>query len=459
MAKKVFLMVALCGFLNASIALAQDNNETAKPSGAAQSLNELLQNIQQGRVQDGAENKAREAKFKAAKRQQNALLQKMQQQLKREEARSKRLTNTFNKNELRLAEIEALLTERLGSLGELFGAVRQIAGETRAHIDSSIISAQLQGRDDKLAVLAQSRKLPTLKQLNGLWEILTQEMIEQGKAARFSAKILHEDGSTHDETVVRVGPFIATLDGKFLRYLPELQQFEMLPNQPAGRFVDAAEDFSDAQSDEISPAVVDPSLGTLLALLTQTPGLGERISQGGIVGYIIILIALFGLGLAFERIFKLYKAKQSILQQMNDATPRDDNPLGRILSVTKDNKKTSVETLELKLDDAILKEMPALERGLPTVRILAGVAPLLGLLGTVTGMILTFQAITLFGTGDPQIMAGGISQALVTTVLGLTAAIPLLLTHSLASSQSRAIRQILEEQSMGLIAKRSEEGK
>ena len=133
--------------------------------------------------------------------------------------------------------------------------------------------------------------------------------------------------------------------------------------------------------------------------------------------------------------------------------PRDDNPLGRIIGVLGPKPQLSdLETLELKLDEAILQETPPLERGQPLLKLLSAVAPLLGLLGTVTGMIVTFQAITQSGGGDSRLMADGISQALVTTVLGLVVAIPLLFLHSLLASRSKALIQLLEQQSAGLIA-------
>ena len=133
-----------------------------------------------------------------------------------------------------------------------------------------------------------------------------------------------------------------------------------------------------------------------------------------------------------------------------------NNPLSRIFDVAEQNKGSDVETLELKLAEQILVERSSIDTGIWLVRLISVVAPLLGLFGTITGMINTFQAITLFGTGDPKLMAGGISQALVTTVLGLTAAIPLVLLHSVAQTRSRSIQQILDEQSAGLIAERAE---
>ncbi|MCJ8273707.1 MAG: MotA/TolQ/ExbB proton channel family protein, partial [Psychrosphaera sp.] len=128
----------------------------------------------------------------------------------------------------------------------------------------------------------------------------------------------------------------------------------------------------------------------------------------------------------------------------------------RILTVYQSNKDCDVENLELKLDEAILRELPSIDRGITVIKILAAIAPLLGLLGTVVGMINTFQQITLFGTGDPKIMAGSISMALVTTAQGLIAALPLIFVHSLVSSQAKSVMNILDLQSAGIIAAHSE---
>jgi biopolymer transport protein ExbB len=140
---------------------------------------------------------------------------------------------------------------------------------------------------------------------------------------------------------------------------------------------------------------------------------------------------------------------------MKSSTASEDNPLGRVLKVHEDNPGMNVETLELKLSEQILKEIPNLEKMLGGLKIIAAVAPLMGLLGTVTGMIITFQAITIFGAGDPKAMAGGISGALITTVLGLLVAIPTVLMHTMVSARSKKVIHVLEEQSTGIIAERS----
>ncbi len=229
----------------------------------------------------------------------------------------------------------------------------------------------------------------------------------------------------------------------------------MLARQPARRFSSLADGLFSATSGVV-PMALDPSRGNILGLLIQAPSLMERIQQGGLVGYVILLLGSLGGLVSIERLITLARASRGIQAQLGSAVPKGDNALGRILQVYESNSTVDSETLGLKLDEAILREAPILEKWQGWIKVLAAVAPLLGLLGTVVGMIRTFQAITLFGTGDPKLMAGGISQALVTTVLGLTVAIPLVLLHSLVSGRSRTLVEILEEQSAGIIARHSD---
>jgi biopolymer transport protein ExbB len=144
-----------------------------------------------------------------------------------------------------------------------------------------------------------------------------------------------------------------------------------------------------------------------------------------------------------------------MFKQMNTAELSDDNPLGRVLAVAEKSGMEDTDNLELLLDEAITREVPVLEKGLAIIKLIAAIGPLLGLLGTVTGMIVTFQTISLYGSGDPKLMAEGISQALVTTVQGLCVAIPLLFLHSIVASRSRTLVQILDEQTAGLISRRA----
>jgi biopolymer transport protein ExbB len=291
--------------------------------------------------------------------------------------------------------------------------------------------------------------------LEALWFALQQEMTESGKVVNYRAPVIAADGGEHEQRVVRLGVFNATSGGRFLRYLPEIGRFQELPRQPARRYQRLAEALERAPSGML-PMAIDPSRGAVLGLLMQTPDLLERIQQGRLVGYIIIGIAVIGFLIGVERAFYLAVIGQRTKQQLKSDIPNRNNPLGRVMAVYQESRGVDTETLELKIDASILKDMPRLQRGLQALRVLAVIAPLLGLLGTVTGLIETFQSITLFGTGDPRLMAGGISQALITTMLGLTVAIPLLLLHSLLLSKSKRLLSLLEEQSAGIIAMHAE---
>jgi biopolymer transport protein ExbB len=441
-----------------ALAPAHAQESASKPKSDAVTLQQLLEQVRQGRVNDNADFAAREAEFRKNRNRQKTLLTSTKNAIKREEARSERLEKTFADNEVKLAELEGVLNERLGVYGELFGIVRQVAGKTKAQIDESVISGELKDRAAPLSVLAKTKGLPEMEQLEYLWFALQQEMTAQGEVKRFSGEVVNLDGTLRQTDIMRIGPFTALADGQFIRYAGD-NRFADLGRQPPSRFGDAADDVWDGAAGELLAAPIDPSRGAILNLFLQMPTLFERVTQGGLVGYIIIVLGLFGVGLALERIIRLSLLARVVKAQMAAGEAVGNTPLARIWAVYQaaaGQKKIDVETLELKLDDAILKEMPALEKNLALLKLLSGVAPLLGLLGTVTGMILTFQAITLFGTGDPKLMAGGISQALITTVLGLVVAIPILLLHAVAATRSREIVQILEEQATGLIAAHAE---
>ncbi|HET9679456.1 MAG TPA: MotA/TolQ/ExbB proton channel family protein [Gammaproteobacteria bacterium] len=434
--------------------------QAAAQSAAPQTLDQLLEQIRNARSEAAAENRQREQEFLAARNQQRALLEEAQAALAAEEARSERLQNVFDANEQKLTNMAETLRSRMGNLGEVFGIVRQVAGNVKSVVDASLVSAQLEaGRSQFLSKMAQSSALPSIEELERMWVIILEEMNLAGKVVRFPSEVISNEGQRYQTEVVRVGVFNAVVEDRFLNYLPETGALVELARQPQDRYRDMAEELYGAPTDAIVPMAIDPTGGTLLSLLVETPSIMERVTQGGVVGYVIIALGIIGLLVAIERIVYFTIAGGKIRSQLGSSKPSGDNPLGRVLSVYSDNKTDDVETLELKMDEAIMKEVPALEARLSFVKLIAAVGPLLGLLGTVTGMIATFQSITLFGTGDPKLMAGGISMALVTTVLGLCVAIPLVLIHGYLATRSKALVQILEEQSAGIIAAHAEKRK
>ncbi|NGP54207.1 MotA/TolQ/ExbB proton channel family protein [Thioalkalivibrio sp. XN8] len=446
--------VALSAGMLAAPAVAQEQ---------APSLAELLQRVEQGQVQDRREFQQREAEFRAAQADQERLLQEARAERGALEAESERLEGEYEANEARVAELEEALNRRLGSLKELFGVLQLVSSDTQGLFENSIINIQYPDRTDFLqgltAKMSSSSQLASIDDLERLWFELQREMTEQGRVLRFPTEIFALDGTRVQEEIVRVGAFNIIAGDKFLQFTPETGNVAVMPRQPErARFTRSAGNlFAAVGEDTMVPFAVDPTRGQILGLLTEKPNLVERIQQGGVVGYVIIGLGILALLLAAERLISLGLASRKVSAQLNASAPDSGNPLGRLLLVAQQNAGRDTETLELKLGEAMLHEMPALNRGVLFLKIISIVAPLLGLLGTVTGMIVTFQAITLFGTGDPKLMAGGISQALVTTVLGLVVAIPVVFLHTLVNGRARRIQHILQEQAAGVVAERAEE--
>lgn len=426
----------------------------------AKSLVELLELVKEGKVVNSKVNSNREKQFLADRARQAGEVRKAERWQAEEEAEASRLEKIFERNEEKIAAQEEILSKRLGSLRELFGVLQQVSGDTQGVFEGSIVSSQLPGRGEWLGEFAQSMgkstKLATIEEIERLWFELQREMTESSKVTRFDTTVVKVDGEEVQQEVVRVGSFNLVSDGEYVTYDIENEIVAELPRQPAGRFVSSADDLQDSDSGFVQFAL-DPTRGQLLALQVQVPSITERVQQGGTPGYVIIFLGLIALVLAAERLVTLSRVGSRVKTQSQNLGSADaGNPLGRVLQVYSKNKGVDAETLQLKLDEAILKEQPLINARIAFIKIISMVAPLLGLLGTVIGMIVTFQAITLFGTGDPKTMAGGISQALITTVLGLTVAIPTVLLHSIVDSRAKGILHVLTEQSAGMVAQHAE---
>lgn len=435
---KKFLLLSLILFITPAYA--------AEPN----TLQELLDQVKQDRAQEKQELADREQKFKNARDKQKQLLNSALKKLAEDEARSESLRKSYASFDQEISRQSNLLKEKMGALSELDGIVKQIAGDLDSIIDNSLVSAQKPERDKILDVLSSRKELPSLEELEELWILAMDEMVESGKVVTFPGKIVTAAGNEIEQKVTRIGVFNAVSKGHFLRNLPETGKLIEPGRQPGQRYQNMALDLENASSG-IHPFPIDPTSGAMLALLVQEPTFKERIIQGGFIGYVILFIGLIGVLISLERFITLTMTNRKVQKQLKSKKP-GDNPLGRIMHVYEQNPDVGTETLDLKLDEAILKEMPRIQRGLGALALLAAIAPLLGLLGTVTGIIETFQSITLHGTGDPRVMSGGISQALVTTVMGLLVAIPLLLFHSFLSGKSNTLIHILDEKSTAFVA-------
>lgn len=420
------------------------------------SLEQLLQQVKEGQVKDAADLKRREQAFLEEKEQQEAKIRQAMQQVEALEAKSAELETQFNANELLVEEKREQRNERLGSLKELFGHLTAAAGDMRSRFQNSITTSQFPDREkflnDLIKKMNSDTDLPTLEEIEQVWFELHREMTESGHIVKYKTTV----GTEKNREIVRIGLFNLVSNGDYLDYNADTRSVRVLPRQPV-RLANGAATLQ-ASTGGITAVGIDPTGaagGGFLEAIIHTPTLEERWRQGRQVGYIITVIGVFAILISFWRFFVLTATSAKINSQLKQKQVNTNNPLGRILKVAEDNKSSDTESLELKLGEAILKESPKIQSGLSLLRIIAMVAPLLGLLGTVTGMIIVFQAITIYGAGDPKAMAGGISSALVTTVLGLVVAIPTLLLHSMLSSKAKNLVHILEEQSAGIIAERA----
>ena len=451
----------------AGVAVAQDPAVPEVPAGptpqevAAQNMSELLDLVKQGRSRAAGENRAREQRFAQDKANQQSELNRAERERAAEERRSARLEKKFEDNELLIAAKQEQLKERLGSLSELFGHLTAASGDLASNIEVSLVSSEYPSREGFLqgliAKMTGSDQLPQIEEIEKVWYEMLNEITQQGVVSRFTAEVATPSGEIAQREVVRVGAFnIIDVDGNYLTYGNE--KLAELPRQPSGNAVSNAASLADATSG-LSQFGIDPTGptgGSFLAAIIDTPTLEERWHQGGYVGYAITAVGVFAFLLAIARVIMLTMMGAAVNSQLKSGEAKTNNPLGRVLLVSQENPNIDTETLELKMAEAVLRETLKLEAGLTLLKIIAAVAPLMGLLGTVTGMIITFQAITIFGAGDPKAMAGGISSALITTVLGLLVAIPTVLLHTVVNGRAQKIIHILNEQATGIVAERAE---
>ena len=433
-------------------------NEPSSPS-------ELLELVQKGQFADTAEQRERERKFRNEKNKQAKLLADAKAERARLEREAARLEQKFEANEALLVVAEAQLKERLGSLNEIFGHLAGLATEARNIFEQSLTSAQF-GKDreeflTKLAVkMGEGVALATIPELERLWFELQREINATGEVVKFNADVIALDGTVEEREVVRVGVFNAVSDGNYLTYASTRGMYEELPSQPAGRYTSTTSDVFDADAFPVQFAVdpTGPQGGSYLASLISMSGAWERINgEGGPIGYVIFyVLGLGGVGLFIWRLVTLRGIRAAVDSQLAASTLNTDNPLGRVLKIAEDNPKADTETIELKMAEQILNERPPIEKLNWLIKLISIVAPLMGLFGTIVGMIETFQMITLFGTGDPKTMASGISIALVTTWLGLMVAIPMTFMSAIVSNFSKGILETIEEQAIGMAAERSE---
>ncbi len=485
--RKLFSAVLVFSLLGGVSAFAQEDASSSDNALEAAGLTinepdtlaELKEAIEQRKDVENQRHANLERQFENQVSEQERLLSDAESELEQEIQRNQQLDSQEELNNEEIANKQAEYAEKAGDLQELFGVLQQVAGETRGVFRASIVSAEFEGRDKPLSDLAQrmgsTTTLPSISELEDMWQSLYDHIYETGEVSSFAQDVTSNSGDTTETDLIRVGAFNVVSNDGYVNFNTETQGLNELSRQPSAEFANTAKRLSRAKPGDVVGFAVDATRGTLLDAETQKATLSEMVGtpfggiadgqcylpfcdgQGQIVGSVIILVGILGVILAVWRMVVLFFVGRKVNAQKKDLdNPSDNNPLGKLLQIYQDNKDVDSETLQLKMGEAILREMPLLTRNISLVQVISVVAPLMGLLGTVIGMILTFQAITLFGTGDPKIMAGGISTALMTTVLGLCVAIPTVLLHAFTSQFSRSVIHVLDEQSEGLIAQHAE---
>ncbi|CAE7314307.1 exbD2 [Symbiodinium pilosum] len=434
--------------------LATYGAESASQEAQAQpeTLAELVRSVRDKTARNQTRLAEREQRFIAARNERAQLLRDVRQRRQAAENEADRLRAEFETGEEELADLETKLDENAGDLREVFSVVRQVAGDVAPILQNSLVAAQMGQRSELVERLASGERNPTSAELRELWLTLLDEMEKSGHVARFETEVITATGEEVMKQVTRIGTFTALADGQYLRFLPDSGKLLALARQPAGTSAGEALKFEQAQQ-PLTSVAIDPSRGSILALIVQTPEMSERIKQGGVIGYLILLIGAIGVALGAYRLAAILLTQRKVRREQSDPARDDGHTIATLRKVAQDDAyQLDASALSAKLDEVVAGAAERLNRGLPTLAIIAAVSPLLGLLGTVTGMIETFQVITLFGAGDPRLMSGGISQALITTQLGLAVAIPLLLLHSFLQGRANMLITLLDQTATNLFA-------
>ncbi len=462
----IFAAFAASALLGALPQAASAQQQASQPGAATpSSKEELLQQVRAVRSGEDRLYEQRVAEFNAASESQRTqMMRQAQQRLAQLEASSTSMSDSYSDNELRINELNRSLVQKASQLGlsELFGLARQVAGDAAGILHQSLINSQFNpepgepGRVEFLRAFADGRQTPTPPELERLWFEIHREMTAQGEVLRYQTDVVQPSGLAQPAEVVRVGPFTALSDAQFLGYLPDLRTLTVLPRQLPGEFMSIADDFYGSSNGSYETAVVDYTRGVLTALYIERPTWLERIELGEEVGYIIIIVGIAGALAFFYQLVHLLIVRAAVKRQLGNLDePKRDNPLGRVLLAFRGDPnriEEDADVAELRISEAVLREVPKLERFQAFLRLSVAAGPLLGLIGTVVGMIITFQSITESGSSDPRLMATGIGQAMIATVLGLGIAIPLLFANALLNGLSRSVVQVLDEQSAGMLA-------
>ncbi len=371
-----------------------------------------------------------------------------------------------------LSETENRLDQKIGEtdsmVRELVGAIRVNAKDIAALFNDSLQHAFASEETVSFENIAGQGEFPGMADVRMMADMLVREIRLSGSVRLENGFIIDRSGRGTDAEILLIGNFTAAYrtddETGFLNNSPAGERLFALSRLPSGRMQGRIADYMDGKSEAVP---MDISRGGALRQLTHELRLWEQVPKGGPIVWPILIILGLGMAIIVERVLFLVRKRfdsEGFMRQI-DALVKEGKfeecrlacdghgkkPVARVVGAGLACCQMPREEMENALQEAILKEIPPMERFLSTLGMLAAIAPLLGLLGTVTGMINTFHVITLYGTGDPRMMSGGISEALVTTMLGLAVAIPMLMAHTwLNRAVDRNISE-MEEKAVTLV--------
>jgi len=365
-------------------------------------------------------------------------------------------------------ELRNKLTEIEGDVWELVGSIRVNAREFDGRLRQSLQSAFYPGREQVLKDLMGETRFPGMDEIRKLAGIMFDEIDKAGQVRIQKASFIDRSGVEKIGQILSVGNFSAAYrtekETGFLIYSDHSQRLFALSRLPSRRLLKELKAYMAGQSEAVP---VDISRGAALRQLTHKLSLIDQVPKGGPLVWPILGLAFLAALIVIERVFYFARksvkaeafanevctlvARQAWEEVLKLCRRQPAKSLSRVMLTGIEARDLNREDLENVIQEVILNEIPKLERFLSTLGMLAAIAPLLGLLGTVTGMINTFHAITSYGTSNPQLMSGGISEALVTTMLGLMVAIPIMVAHTLLSRKLESLISEMEEKGVMLV--------
>lgn len=319
---------------------------------------------------------------------------------------------------------------------------------------------------DTLQDVRRTEMVPSLPTLTILADMAFSEIELASTPHVKEGTFVGRDGNSVQGKIITLGRFlngyVTDSEAGYLWPSKSAEQMIAYPSLPEKSAKKILAEFSSGDSDLVS---LDLSGGAAMAKFAQKSGISERVKEGGPLVWPILVIGLVAIVIIFERLLTILRSYSHSDQTMSliekhsagnnwdslTKITKETKPLQRVLSCAVNNRTLDRESLEATVHECLMREARAFERFLPTLGVLGAIAPLLGLLGTVTGMINTFQTITIYGTGDPRMMAGGISEALVTTMLGLIVAIPIMFFHNFLTRRSTSIVDDIEEKAVMVV--------